>query len=159
MIPCFDALVKIQFWCTTLMWKIVKMTIPDWLPYPPPLNINIGFGLSYMTQTIWAVFSFCLHQIYVQVMQRFDFKKRFAFIIWESCLNLIFDCSRTAGSWLVGSTCRACCNIKIRIDIFDIDGISKFEFYRSSVTKTEFSVMLNSLEWIRFGRFLITLSR
>ena len=27
------------------MWKIVKMPIADWLPYPPPLYINIGFGL------------------------------------------------------------------------------------------------------------------
>ena len=27
------------------MWKIVKIPIADWLPYPPPLYINIGFGL------------------------------------------------------------------------------------------------------------------
>jgi len=27
------------------MWKIVKMPIADWLSYPPPLYINIGFGL------------------------------------------------------------------------------------------------------------------
>ena len=25
--------------------KIVKMPIADWLPYPSPLYINIGFGL------------------------------------------------------------------------------------------------------------------
>ena len=29
------------------MLEIVKMPITDWLPYPPPLYINIGFGLSY----------------------------------------------------------------------------------------------------------------
>ena len=28
------------------MWKIVKMPIADWLPYPPSLYINIGFGLN-----------------------------------------------------------------------------------------------------------------
>ena len=27
------------------MRKIVIMRIADWLPYPPPLYINIGFGL------------------------------------------------------------------------------------------------------------------
>ena len=31
---------------TALMWKIVKMSIADWLPYPHPLYINIGFRLS-----------------------------------------------------------------------------------------------------------------
>ena len=36
--------VQIHYWCTALIWKIVKMTIADWLPYPPPLNINIGFA-------------------------------------------------------------------------------------------------------------------
>ena len=38
--------VQIHYWCTALMWKIVKIPIADWLPYPPPLYINIGFGLS-----------------------------------------------------------------------------------------------------------------
>ena len=37
--------VQIHYWCTALMWMIVKMSIADWLPYPPPLCINIGFGL------------------------------------------------------------------------------------------------------------------
>ena len=37
--------VKIHYWCTALMWEIVKMPIVDWLPNPPPLYINIGFGL------------------------------------------------------------------------------------------------------------------
>ena len=32
------------------MWKIVKMPIADWLPYPSPLYINIGFVLSYCNQ-------------------------------------------------------------------------------------------------------------
>ena len=27
------------------MLKIVKMPIADWLPYPPPLYTNIGYGL------------------------------------------------------------------------------------------------------------------
>ena len=27
------------------MWKIQKMPVADWLPYPPSLYINIGFGL------------------------------------------------------------------------------------------------------------------
>ena len=38
--------VQIHYWCTALMWKVVKMPIADWLSYPPPLYINIGFGLS-----------------------------------------------------------------------------------------------------------------
>ena len=38
--------VKMHYWCTALMWKIVKMPIADWLPYPPPLYINIGFFCS-----------------------------------------------------------------------------------------------------------------
>ena len=29
-------LVQIHYWCTALMWKIVKMPIADWLPYSPP---------------------------------------------------------------------------------------------------------------------------
>ena len=38
--------VQIHYWCTALTWKIVKMPIADWLFYPPPLYINIGFRLS-----------------------------------------------------------------------------------------------------------------
>ena len=37
--------VQIHYCCTALMWKIVKMQIADWLPYPRPLYINIGFWL------------------------------------------------------------------------------------------------------------------
>ena len=44
--------VQIHYWCTALMWKIVKMPIADWLPYPPPLYINIGFGLSLMNSVL-----------------------------------------------------------------------------------------------------------
>ena len=38
-------LVQIHYWCTSLMWKIVKMPIADWLAYHPSLYIDIGFGL------------------------------------------------------------------------------------------------------------------
>ena len=41
-----DSSVQIHYWCTALMWKIVKMPIADWLPCPPPLYINIEFGLK-----------------------------------------------------------------------------------------------------------------
>ena len=34
------------------MWKIVKIPITDLLPYPPPLNINIRFGL----RRFWTFF-------------------------------------------------------------------------------------------------------
>ena len=44
----FFTLVQIHYWCTALMWKIGKMPIADWLPCPPTLYINIGFGLSYL---------------------------------------------------------------------------------------------------------------
>ena len=36
-------IVEIYYWCTVFMWKIVIMPIADWLPYPPPLFINIWF--------------------------------------------------------------------------------------------------------------------
>ena len=42
-------LVQIHYWCTALMWKIVKMPIADWLPYHRPLYINVGFGLRKVT--------------------------------------------------------------------------------------------------------------
>ena len=38
---------QIHYWCTALMLKIVKMPIADWLSYPPPLYINIWFGLRW----------------------------------------------------------------------------------------------------------------
>ena len=38
--------VQIHYWCTALMWKIVKMPIADWLPYSLPSYINIGIELS-----------------------------------------------------------------------------------------------------------------
>ena len=41
-----------EIFCTALMWKIVKMPIADWLPYPLPLYINIGFGLR-----LWVTLS------------------------------------------------------------------------------------------------------
>ena len=34
------------------MLKIVKMPIADWLPYPPPLYINIGFELTLLAVDI-----------------------------------------------------------------------------------------------------------
>ena len=34
------------------MCKIVKRPIADWLPYPPPLYINIGFGLCQTLQNL-----------------------------------------------------------------------------------------------------------
>ena len=36
------------------MWKIVKMPIADWLSNPPPLYINIGFGLR-LTFLKWVL--------------------------------------------------------------------------------------------------------
>ena len=45
-LDCSERLsVEINYWCTALMRKMVKMPIAHWLPYPPPLYINIGFGL------------------------------------------------------------------------------------------------------------------
>ena len=42
--------VQIHYWCTALMWKIVKMPVADWLPYSATLYINVGIGLSKLSE-------------------------------------------------------------------------------------------------------------
>ena len=53
----FKTIDLIHYWCTALIWKIVEMPIADWLTYPPPLYINIKFGLSVSTKNhgIWWI--------------------------------------------------------------------------------------------------------
>ena len=51
----FVHLVQIHYWCTAPMWKLVKMPIADWLSYPPPLYINIGFGLRIIYDELTSI--------------------------------------------------------------------------------------------------------
>ena len=62
------------------MSKVVKMPIADWLPYSPPLYINIGFGLSDSAQlTINHIYlDTNQHFVLLQVFQRgYKAKRRF----------------------------------------------------------------------------------
>ena len=70
---------KLHYWCTALIWKIVKMPIADWLPYLPPLFINNGFGQMHQ---------YYLWPNYIKILFVFYFKltKKLVFHSTRFCL-------------------------------------------------------------------------
>ena len=96
----YKASVKIHYWRISLMWKIMKMPIADWLSYLPSFYINLAFGLrncEEIRQWIPAISEIILFE---RIFQSIQLSCGIAFPLSNWFLNLfIQDCFHSLISW------------------------------------------------------------